>query len=94
MTGEMKQTEPRRPAQSNRQLNSVVGYVTGVVAACGIIMWSVFNIWLNVLAFWNRDVAGDQRWWVTGLVVLATCVIPLSIGLWLLLKSLSTVKKP
>ena len=70
-----------------RQLQAVIGHFSGMVVACGLLMWSVFNFWLNILAFWHNE-KPDQAWVTTAIMVLITCVIPFSIGLWLLFRTL------
>lgn len=54
-------------------------------------MWSVFNFWLNVLAFRVNE-EPDQAWFVAGVLVFLTCVIPFLIGIRLLFKSLDQKK--
>lgn len=88
---------------ANKQLDSLLAYVATVVCACLILMWSVFNAWLNLLQYrasiaQEADVVrelGDAgpAWGVTGLMVLLTCVIPFLLGLFLLFKTINRASK-
>ena len=77
---------------SAKRLNAVIGYVSSVAVACGVIMWSVFNTWLNVLAY-RAGEDGDQAWGIAVLMVVLTCIIPFCLGLALLFKALGQAKK-
>jgi len=67
---------------ANKQIDSLIAYVAAVICACLILMWSVFNAWLNLLQY-RASVAqeadavaklGDAgpAWGVTALMVLAS----------------------
>lgn len=84
---------------ANKQIDSLVAYAAAVICACLILMWSVFNAWLNLLQY-RASVAQeanavaklgdtDLAWGGTALMVLATCAIPFFLGLVLLLKTIS-----
>lgn len=78
----------------------MISYVTTVGAACLILMWSVFNIWLNVLQFFaanakQADVVlqtgeAEPVWWITCLMVFLTAVVPFLLGLFLLFKTVKS----
>lgn len=74
----------RRLAQ--KKLDTVIGQLVRVSVACGILMWSVFNIWLNVLSF-GADEQTDQAWTITAGMVFLTCGVPFLIGLKMLCKT-------
>ena len=84
---------------ANKRIDSLISYVSSVAAACLILMWSVFNTWLNVLQYraatsQNADVAQeDAAWGMTGLMVLLTCVIPFLFGLWILFRAVNSSSK-
>lgn len=80
------------PPMTPKRLNAAIGYFASVVVACAVIMWSVFNTWLNVLAY-RANESEDQAWGITAIMVIATCVIPLGLGLLVLFKSLSKNQK-
>jgi hypothetical protein len=73
--------------QSLKQFNAIIGLCVKVFVACAILMWSVFNLSLNILTF-RASEEPDQAWLLTGGMVFLTCVIPFLLGLWLLFKSL------
>jgi hypothetical protein len=75
-----------------QQLNRGVQHSMTVLVACGVLMWSVFNIWLNILEFRVNGIEG-QNWNFTWLMVIVTCVIPFVIGLILLFKTLGKTQK-
>jgi len=83
----MTEPSPQLNRQRAKHLNAVIGLCVNVFVACAILMWSVFNLSFNLLAFRSSD-QPEQAWWVTACMVLATCVIPFLIGLWILFKSL------
>ena len=72
---------------TRKQLQAVISQFTGLIISCSLLMWSVFNFWLNVLAFRGNE-KPDQAWGTTAVMVLITCVIPFLIGLWLLVRTL------
>jgi len=74
-----------------KKINATISFGSSVVVACAVMMWSVFNAWTNVLTFWANEQDG-QAWWVTGLMVLVTCVVPFALGLWLLIRTLGKYK--
>ena len=76
-----------------KNLQAVIGYLAALLVCCSILMWSVFNFWLNVLAYSNRDTS-DQNWLITIVLVVVTSIIPFSFALRLLLKTLEKKKKP
>ena len=88
---------------ANKRIDSLIAYVASVVCACLILMWSVFNTWLNLLQYraaiaQQADVpleVGDTgpAWGVTALMVLLTCVIPFLFGLVLLFKTINRASK-
>jgi len=78
---------PAASGVSKRKLNATIGHLATVVVSCGILMWSVFNIWLNVLAYRAEKLEG-QAWGIAWAIVLIACAIPLLIGLRMLFKSL------
>lgn len=88
---------------ANKRIDSIIGYVASVGSACLILMWSVFNTWLNVLQYRaakseEADVAeklvGEgPAWEMTGLMVLLTCVIPFLFGLVILFRAVSASNK-
>ena len=96
-----KRNDNRRNA--NKRVDSLVGYVSSVGAACLILMWSVFNIWLNVLQYrlaakQEAELAGaaageGPAWAMTALMVFLTCVIPFVIGLVILFRAVNSTGK-
>ena len=76
-----------------KNLQAVIGYLAALVVCCSILMWSVFNFWLNVLAYSNRDTS-DQNWLITILLVVVTSIIPFCFALRFLLSTLENKKKP
>ena len=96
------ENDPRPKSQglTQRQLNSIISYATSVLVVCGVMMWSVFNLFINVQAFLSdasaetvTDPTSGPHWWITGIIVLLTCVIPFLIGVMLLFKTLGQDKK-
>lgn len=79
--------DPQFNQMTPKRLNAVVGLITSVLVSCGLLMWSVFNLWLNILAFQANEKA-DQAWSTTVGMVLITCVVPFLIGLWMLFRTL------
>ena len=89
--------------RANKRVDSLVGYVSSVAAACLILMWSVFNTWLNVLKYWAargeendaaQKLAGESpAWELTALMVLITCVIPFLFGLLILFRAIIAAGK-
>lgn len=77
---------------SAKKLNAIIGHLMAVSVACAIMMWSVFNTWLNVLAYRASDEAG-QSWGIASLIVIVTCVIPFLLGLFLLFRTLGKSKR-
>ena len=76
-----------------KNLQAVIGYLAALLVCCSILMWSVFNFWLNVLAYSNRDTS-DQNWLITIVLVVVTSIIPFCFALRLLLRTLEKKKKP
>jgi hypothetical protein len=87
-----KANDPQSDRMTRKQLQAVISHFTGMIVSCSLLMWSVFNFWLNVLAFRAND-KPDQAWGTTAVMVLITCVIPFLIGLWLLFRTLGKEKK-
>lgn len=85
-------SEPAKiPTQSSaaakRELRKFIDHASKVIIACALLMWSVFNISINVLAFKNSE--AGLAWGVSIFAILISCGIPFGIGLWMLFKSLS-----
>ena len=87
---------------ANKRIDSLIGYISSVGSACLILMWSVFNTWLNVLQYRAANseeadvaqkLAEDPAWWLTGLMVLLTCVVPFLFGLLILFRAISASSK-
>ena len=74
-----------------KTVNTAIAFGSTVLAACAVMMWSVFNGWTNVLTFFANEQEG-QEWWITAIMVLATCVIPFGLGFWLLISTISKYK--
>ena len=89
MTDQENFHRPTKSAQ--KKLNAAIAHVAAVIVACLVLMWSVFNFWLNVLAYRSSETP-DQAWSVAGGMVLFTCVLPFVVGLWLLMRSLGKSK--
>jgi len=89
-------SEQRNSRESLKRINVVIGYIISVLVACGVMMWSVFNIWLNVLMYRADSAAPDieKNWSMAALVVIVTCVVPFLLGVLLLFKTLNKQKKP
>ena len=85
-----------------KRIDSLVGYVASVGSACLILMWSVFNTWLNVVQYraatsQDAEAAATEgpAWGMTALMVFLTCVIPFLFGLLILFRALrASSKKP
>lgn len=77
----------RRPISGAKKLNLIIGHFVQVMVACGVLMWSVFNIWFNVLEYYSKQEV-DQNWTITAGMMILTCVVPLGVGLYLMFKSL------
>ncbi len=84
-------SEARNPRVLRKKINAAISFSTSVLVACGIMMWSVFNAWTNVLTFFKEDRAG-QAWWIAGILVLLTCVVPFALALWFLVRTLNKYK--
>ncbi|MDG1872411.1 MAG: hypothetical protein P8J27_00770 [Mariniblastus sp.] len=89
--------EPRTPSRraTAKRLNYMIGYFASVLSACLLMMWGVFNMWLNILQYRADSSANlglDQDWKMATAVVVVTCVVPFLIGLGLLFKSLGSTK--
>jgi hypothetical protein len=89
----MTTQEIKSKPMTAKNLQAVIGYLAALVVCCSILMWSVFNFWLNVLAYSNRD-ASDQNWLITILLVVVTSIIPFCFALRFLLGTLENKKKP
>lgn len=89
----MNTPEPQTKPMTAKNLQTVIGYLAAVLVCCSILMWSVFNFWLNVLAYSNRD-ASDQNWIVAIALVVVTSIVPFCFALRLLLNTLEKKKKP
>ena len=87
----MNRSESSRSPQTRnfrKTLDTLIAFGTGVVVACGVMMWSVFNAWTNVLTFWANEQEG-QAWLITFVMVILTCVVPFVAGLWLLTRTIT-----
>jgi len=89
----MNTQEIKSKQMTAKNLQAVIAYLATMFVCCSILMWSVFNFWLNVLAYSNRDTS-DQNWPVTTALVIVTSVIPFCFALRLLLNNLEKKKKP
>lgn len=74
---------------TSKMLNSVIGHIASVLTASAIIMWSVFNFWLNLLTY-RVETDAQQTWDIAAMMVVVTCIVPFLLGLWLLVKTLGT----
>ncbi|MDA7933079.1 hypothetical protein N9B53_04590 [Mariniblastus sp.] len=89
----MNTPELKSKPMTAKTLQAVIAHLATVLVCCSILMWSVFNFWLNVLAYSNRDTT-DQNWLITIVLVVVTSVIPFSFGLLSLLSTLDKKTKP
>jgi NADH:ubiquinone oxidoreductase subunit 5 (subunit L)/multisubunit Na+/H+ antiporter MnhA subunit len=89
----MNTPETHTKPMTAKNLQTVIGYLAAVLVCCSILMWSVFNFWLNVLAYSNRD-ASDQNWIVAIALVVVTSIVPFCFALRLLLNTFEKKKKP
>ncbi len=89
----MNTPELKSKPMTAKTLQAVIAHLENVIASCSSLMWSAFNIWMNVLAYSNRDTT-DQNWLITIVLVAVTSVIPFSFGLRLLLSTLDRKTKP
>lgn len=83
---ESNRSQPSRKAQ--QAINALISFGTSIVVACGVMMWSVFNAWTNVLTYWANEQEG-QAWLITVVMVLLTSVVPFAGGIWLLIRTVS-----
>lgn len=82
-----KTNDPSTNRMSAKKLQAVIGHFTSVLISCGLLMWSVFNFWLNILAYRVNE-KPDQAWIITAILVFVTCVLPFLLGLFLLFRAL------
>ncbi len=86
----MTETHDAQPNHmSPKKLQAIISHLTAMVISCGLLMWSVFNLWLNVLAY-RANEKPDQAWGTAAVMVFITCVVPFLIGLWLLFRTLGS----
>lgn len=88
----MNTQEIKSKPMTAKKLQAVIAYLATLLVCCSILMWSVFNFWLNVLAYSNRDTS-DQNWLITTILVVVTSIIPFGFALRLLLTTLDNKKK-
>lgn len=70
------------------KFDKLIGYGASALTAGLIIMWSVTNIWLNILMY-RQETDPDKSWMISAVIVLLTCVVPFGFGLVMLVKSLN-----
>lgn len=93
-----QEPRPRSKRAAAKRLSFAVGYICSVVSACLIMMWAVFNTWLNVLEYRRiyseqPDLAGTQDWKMAAITIFFTCIVPFVFGLILLFRSLGSTKR-
>lgn len=72
-----------------KENNAVTAYLAGVISASAIMVWSVFNLWMNVLEY-GASGTEDNAWDLTVLLIIATCVVPFVLGVRMLIKTLTS----
>lgn len=79
---------PRSHRLAARKLQASVGRYVSVLCGGLVVMWSVFNLSWNVMAF-RADTNESSTWMIALIMVFVTCILPLLAGFWLLFGSLS-----
>ena len=87
-----QKTPPKQTARkASKKLSETIGHFSSIACACGVMVWSTFNIWVNILEYrkTQAEVAADKvgDWNTAFILVFVTAAIPLLFGLALLIKA-------
>jgi len=81
---ESAKSKSAKSQPAKQRLQSVIDFVAQLLVAVGLMIWGAFNLWINVLAGFAADAAG-QQWWVSIVFIFITALVPFLLGVWLLM---------
>ena len=71
-------------------IRSVVAYASTMFVAALLMMWGTMNLVANILDMMRGPAGRD--WFVSSLLIVATCLVPFAAGLWMVLRTMKKSK--